>query len=791
MGVAYRFATTTLLLSLATFIAMPTLAFPVEHDTNSPTIAGTISPVVVHAIQSLNRPNTAPITPQVKPLNSLNISTNITRSAPITSLSTIAASNADPAAPAPVANFEGLHTTIDCVIPPDSDGAVGPTYYVAFVNNFNNCGTQIPAGNVGFYCKAASGGTCTSQGTLAGAFYYPNLFSSLSTNCNDPTKHSDPQVVHDSARDRYLFVDISISSSYQLCIAATLSNDPIGGSYCVASYAIPSNTLPDYDKAGVWIDGFYVSYNPTGNSRTVVFNKDDLEGCGTIRMQDFNMGSDTKEGDNQCVPQPNHIFRPDPASFNIVTGIPAAGEPEFIVSSYCLSSHIYIFTLHVDWSNSSNSVLTRALIATQTQNFAPSTVASPANSLDTLHLHTMVPAPYFKDSSGSEYLWTTITSRGSSTSLSAIAWYQFKVVNNAPSSTTVANQNIWNPSSTSRLQAAAAFDRLGDALMEYTQVSSSLDPAVAYAGRLTTDLANTMGQNETILLRGLSMGSGSCNGTCTRWGDYASNFIDLDGCTFWFTHEYYNLSDPWQWDTRIGATRYSNCTPLTYDRSVNPTMLLFTSTGIGVTTATQSVTVTNTGTGPLVVQSPTITGTNAADFSVLFNNCLTTAGIAGGASCTVKVSCTPSASGARTATLNVTTDVAAADLTSVPLSCSVLTPSKISVAPLTVESGQSSALTTTSSFSGGASPYTCQWLQESPGAGSYSNLGSSFSCNSGDLLITSTGILSTTGTWSFEFQVADSSGIPVTVTSNSVTVSVNPALAGGAGGGGGTVPRRT
>ncbi len=741
---------------------------------DSSVIAGLIAPVVIHSIHGLDRPSIAPITRQVMPFNS-----PVVAPADIGSIVSVSPAPAV-AAPNAVANFEGLHTTVDCTVPPDSDGAVGPWYFVAFVNNFNNCATQTPSGNVGFYCKAASGGACTSQGTLAAAFYYPNLFSSLTTTCNSKTAHSDPQVVYDSAKDRYLFADIATTSPFQICVAATLSNDPINGAYCVASYASIGSNFPDYEKVGVWLDGFYVGYNPGGDSRTVAVNKDDLEACmPSVRTQDFDMGSDTHEGDNQCTPQPNHIFRPIPATYNIFTGVPAAGEPEFIVATYCLTSHVYVFTLHVDWSNSANSVLTRALIGVQTDAFAPSTVSSPGNPLDTLRVHLMTPAPYFRDSSGNEYLWTTKTVRGSSTSLSAIAWYQFKVVNNAPGSTTVKNQNIWNPDSTSRLQAAAAFDRQGNILMDYSQVSSSTDPAVAYAGRLANDTANTLGQAEAILFRGPSMGSGACGqqNPCTRWGDYSSNFIDPDGCTFWFTHEYYPGSDVWQWATRIGATKYSGCTPLTYGRTVTPASLTFNSS-VGVTSAAQNVTVTNTGTGPLVVQVPNINGTNAADFKVSSDNCSTAiAGIAAGTSCTVRLTCTPSASGTRTASLNIKTNVAAADSTSVLLSCTVsgsLTGPTISTVPSTIDSGQSSTLSTTASFSGGTSPYACQWLQKAPATSSYSNLGSAFTCTPGDKPTTSTGTLSTTGTWSFELQVTDNT--PTTMASNPVNVTVSGAL---------------
>jgi hypothetical protein len=98
---------------------------------------------------------------------------------------------------------------------------------------------------------------------------------------------------------------------------------------------------------------------------------------------------------------------------------------------------------------------------------------------------------------------------------------------------------------------------------------------------------------------------------------------------------------------------------------------------------------------------------------------------------------------------------------------SVATPS---ATPSTIDSGHSSSLSDT--FSGGIGPYTCQWLQEAPGAGAFSNLGSSSSCTSP--ASASTGTLSTTGTWHFELKVTDSTG--ATATSNPVSVTVNTAF---------------
>ncbi len=105
-----------------------------------------------------------------------------------------------------------------------------------------------------------------------------------------------------------------------------------------------------------------------------------------------------------------------------------------------------------------------------------------------------------------------------------------------------------------------------------------------------------------------------------------------------------------------------------------------------------------------------------------------------------------------------------------------LTAPGIASSPTTVDSGQSSTLSTPTHFGGGTPSYTCQWLEEAPGASSFSDLGSSFSCTTSSGPSASTGTLSTVGTWRFELEVTDSSGVPESATSGAQSVTVNAAL---------------
>jgi len=92
--------------------------------------------------------------------------------------------------------------------------------------------------------------------------------------------------------------------------------------------------------------------------------------------------------------------------------------------------------------------------------------------------------------------------------------------------------------------------------------------------------------------------------------------------------------------------------------TLNPTTLTFASTTVNTAAATQPVTLTNGGNVATIIAAGgiTITGANAGDFSET-DNCVSVAGIAPAATCTINVGFKPTATGARTATLNVMSNV--------------------------------------------------------------------------------------------------------------------------------------
>ena len=117
--------------------------------------------------------------------------------------------------------------------------------------------------------------------------------------------------------------------------------------------------------------------------------------------------------------------------------------------------------------------------------------------------------------------------------------------------------------------------------------------------------------------------------------------------------------------------------------NVTPTSISFTSASVGTKSAATTVTVANTGSAPLEITSVGVVGTDATDFP---ETTTCTGSVLPGKSCVVQVTFVPTASGARTAILNVGDD-AAGSPQSVSLSgtatqaAATLSPASLSFSP--------------------------------------------------------------------------------------------------------------
>ncbi len=88
--------------------------------------------------------------------------------------------------------------------------------------------------------------------------------------------------------------------------------------------------------------------------------------------------------------------------------------------------------------------------------------------------------------------------------------------------------------------------------------------------------------------------------------------------------------------------------------SLSPTSLTFATQTVNTTSAAQSVTLTNTGSAVLYITAMAITGTNSGDFAET-NTCGSS--VNASATCTISVTFTPTANGARAASVSITDGV--------------------------------------------------------------------------------------------------------------------------------------
>lgn len=465
-------------------------------------------------------------------------------------------------APSALISFDGLdYNTWGGGHPPDTNGDVGPAYYIETVNT-----------SIGIFQK--------STGSLVTAFRF-NTFMSQGHfgNLCDTNNFGDPVVLYDSFEDRWMISDFAFEfdssgnimnppGSFQ-CIAVSKTGDPVSGGWNFYSINTAGG-LGDYPKFGIWPDGIYMSVNmfdyaASGsfqNTRLYAFNKSQMYASqSSVQVVSFDMPSDQ--------------FSVLPSNARLQTGTPPAGSPNYYATVWNYLDAISIWKFHVDWTHISLSTLTGPFdvatntwwsefgrtVANQTVTTAPST----ANDLDTLYPRLMVQNQY-SNIGGVESVWNSHTvgagnpTAQTTSSQSAVRYYQVKVTGGTVEGTATQAYTYSPDSTLFRFMPSTAVNSVGDMAIGYSGSNSSTNPVIDYAGRLSTDAANSITQTEQTLIAGTGSQSGNCgSSSCERWGDYSALTLDPDGCTFWYSQEYYKTSGLDDL-TRIGAFRFPTCT---------------------------------------------------------------------------------------------------------------------------------------------------------------------------------------------------------------------------------------
>jgi len=418
----------------------------------------------------------------------------------------------------PGLNFDGVGA--NGFAPPDTDGAVGTTQFMQMTNV-----------EFAIYDK-------TNGNILLGPAQIHTLWSGFGGDCasNDG---GDPVVVFDKAASRWVISQLSGTYS-NWCMAVSTSADATG-SYNRYAFSSGGN-LDDYPKVGVWPDAYYRATN-------TFIGGSSFGGANACAFDRANMLSGGAANEI-CFQQSTSVASLLPSDVDGTTA-PPSGEPNFFVELLD-TSHLGLFKFHVDFATPANSTFTGPTsIAVASFNEAGG-IPQPSggSSLDSLGDRLMFRLAYrnFGDHEALVVNHSVIASG----SVVGARWYEIRSPNATP---TLFQQGTFQPDSTNRWMGSVAMDKSGDMALGYSVSSSSVDPGIRYTGRTAGDAAGSMETEASII-----EGGGVQNGGLSRWGDYSDMTVDpVDDCNFWYTTEYIATSGSFNWNTRIGSFKFSNC----------------------------------------------------------------------------------------------------------------------------------------------------------------------------------------------------------------------------------------
>jgi len=408
----------------------------------------------------------------------------------------------------PVQGFAGQGATGS--FPPDTDGDVSESHFIQVVNSKYNVYDKL--GN-----------------KLLGPLNLSTLWSQLPGPWQG-TNDGDPIVLYDEEADRWIITQFCVFTQpkYEL-FAISETNDPLGAYHL---YSFSFEMMNDYPKIGVWIDGYYATYNMHNNgfqgARITVVERDRmLVGDPAAQMIEFHRS-------NQASLMPADIDGEN---------LPEQGSPCPIMDIDNSTLQVNFWEFHTDWENPDNSTYSLgSTINVSSFSYLPDTyngtggfVTQPGTDqrLDGLGGMIMNRLAYrrFADHEAMVVTHSIRVNSGSGVMRAAVRWYEFR---NTPSGWALFQEGTYSPDNNHRWMGSAAINANGDIAIAYS-VSNSVDiyPSIRYTGRRVNDPLGEMTIEE------VEMKTGTSNQNHWRWGDYACMNVDpADDTTFWFTTEY-------------------------------------------------------------------------------------------------------------------------------------------------------------------------------------------------------------------------------------------------------------
>ncbi len=452
-------------------------------------------------------------------------------------------------APALSVEFEGIGN-VSGVLPPDTEGAVGPDHYLQVVNSafsiYNKAGTLLQGPLNTNTLWAGFGGLCQSDNNGDAIFLYD--------------QHADKWVL------------TQFTSGNVVCFAVSTTTDP-QGTYRL--FQVNTQRFPDYYKVGMWPAADNNAYFLTTNSG-------------------FQGGYDVYAIDRQSMisaadpARPAQVFQnfpnlfmpadvdgrnyPESSDPGLLYTFLDGGEPYF-GSPPADSLELYEFDVDWDLPASSTFSLSTSFSApgeltpfnwTVCGFFQSNCLPQPstAQGIDSASWWPMQRFVYrkFADHEALVGAWTVdVLAVGDQ---AAPRWFELRR-DSSRGGWSIHQQGTYAPDTEHRFMPSIAMDGSGNIAMGYSLTSGSTFPSIHYAVHEKDAPLGTMSAEAV-----LEAGEGSQTHSAARWGDYSSMELDpADDCTFWFTTEYLQATGSAPWTTRVGAFKVPGCVAIETDPS--------------------------------------------------------------------------------------------------------------------------------------------------------------------------------------------------------------------------------
>ena len=462
-------------------------------------------------------------------------------------------------------SFQGVGQiggTLDCpsvslqtVVPPDTNAAVGDTEIVEWVNT----------------CYAVF--NKSSGSLIAGPFAGSNFWKGFGGPC-EANNDGDPIIQWDKANHRWVAAqNVFNGPPFYTCIAVSKTADATGGYF---RYAFPQQPgFPDYPKWGLTPGAYYQTQNIFDPVSNFFLGVNVCAYQTSLMLRGKRAASqicifDNSNGtlfDDSMLPadDDNAASENDSESQRTAPEVLLGAIDNFIPGG----SNVYEFVFTVDFENPARSTLAGVdgtmpiVVPPYVLAFCPAgsfntyCVPQPtpgSELLDTLGDRLMYRLARFDDAEGQQHF--LVNHSVNDTAAVAARWYEFRA-HEGSTSLSLYQSGQTPDDGHYRWMGSIAMDKVGDIAIGYSRSSARAGdyPSIYYAGQRAGEPRGTT-DSEALIKRG----GGSQLKSFDRWGDYSSMALDgTDLCTFWYANEFYPADGSFAWDTWIVSLNFRHC----------------------------------------------------------------------------------------------------------------------------------------------------------------------------------------------------------------------------------------